>query len=61
MSQLQPKVAITSIAIVSIIAGTYYFTSTPGIDLAINHNNSAISQDNSDQATLVSSEKYHSL
>ena len=54
MSKLLSKITITSIVVAGAIAGAYYFTSTPGNDLAVNSSNSAIAQDNPHQATLVS-------
>ena len=54
MSKLLSKITITCIFVAGAIAGIYYFTSTPGNDLAINSNNSAIAQDDPHQATLIS-------
>jgi hypothetical protein len=53
MSKLLSKITITSIVVAGAIAGTYYFTLTPGNDLAVNSNNSVVAQDTA-QATLIS-------
>lgn len=53
MSKLLSKITITSIVVAGAIAGTYYFTLTPGNDLAVNSNNSVVAQDTT-QATLIS-------
>ena len=60
MSKLLSKITITSIVVAGAIAGAYYFTSTPGDDLAINSNNWAIAQDDPHQATLISPKGYRS-
>ena len=53
MSKLLSRITITSIAVAGAIASAYYFTSTPGKDLAATSSNSAIAQDTA-QVTLVS-------
>ena len=53
MSKLLSKITITSIAVVTVLGGAYYFTSTNESNKAVNVNNSAIAQDTT-QATLVS-------
>ncbi len=53
MSKLLSKITVTSIAVATVLGGTYYFTSTQGANKAVSVNNSAMAEDTA-QATLVS-------
>ena len=53
MSKLS-KITITSIAIAGVIGGAFYFTSVSGDNSTAQSNNSAVANETSSQATLVS-------
>ena len=53
MSKLLSKITVTSIAVATVLGGTYYFTSTQGANKAVSVNNSAMAEDTA-QATMVS-------
>ena len=62
MSKLLSKITVTSIAVATVLGGTYYLTSTQGANKAVSVNNPAIGSatarsaiaENTAQATLVS-------
>ena len=53
MSKLLSKITVTSIAVATVLGGTYYFTSTQGANKAVSVNNSAMAEDTA-RATMVS-------
>ena len=53
MSKQLSKITVTSIAVATVLGGTYYFTSTQGANKAVSVNNSAMAEDTA-QATMVS-------
>ncbi|MDJ0650390.1 MAG: DUF411 domain-containing protein [Xenococcaceae cyanobacterium MO_188.B19] len=53
MAKLLSKITLASIAIAATVAGTIYFTSASGNNNTITNNNSAIANETSSQATLV--------
>ena len=53
MSKLLSKITVTSIAVATVLGGTYYLTSIQGANKAVNVNNPAMAE-NTAQATLVS-------
>lgn len=53
MSKLLSKITVTSIAVATVLGGTYYLTSTQGANKAVSVNNSAMAEDTA-QATMVS-------
>ena len=54
MPKLLSKITIASVAIASIIGGTFYLTSTSGGNNSANNGNLAVANENTNQATLVS-------
>lgn len=54
MSKLISKITITSIAIASVVGGTFYFTSVSGNNNTVSNNNGAVAKETNSQATLVS-------
>ena len=54
MSKLLSKITIASLAIAATVAGTIYLTSASGNNKTVTNNNSAIANETSSQATLVS-------
>ena len=54
MSKLLSKITITSVAIAATAVGTFYLTSTSGDKNTAKNNNSAVANENTSQATLVS-------
>ena len=53
MSKLLSKITVTSIAVATVLGGTYYFTSIQGANKTVSVNNSAMAEDIA-QATMVS-------
>ena len=54
MSKFLSKITIASIAIAGVIGGTFYFTSVSGDNNTTNKDNSAVANETSSPATLVS-------
>lgn len=53
MSKLLSKITVTSIAVATVLGGTYYLTSSQGVNKVVSVNNLAMAEDNA-QANLVS-------
>ncbi len=54
MLKLLSKISITSIVIAGVIGGGIYLASTQGVNKTVSNHNSAVAQDNPNQATLAS-------
>ena len=54
MSKLHSKITIASIAIAAVVGGGIYLTSTSRVNKTVSNNNSAVANNNPNQATLVS-------
>ncbi len=54
MSKLLSKITIASVAIAATVVGTFYLTSTQGVNKTVSNNNSAVANENLASATLVS-------